>query len=63
MICGSFLRAGKVSIEALHKYTCAKAEMRTRPRLSGEAAMSWECAKRKPTNDYYPLLNPGAAVT
>jgi len=36
--CGTFLRAGKVSIEALHKYTCAKAEMRTRPRPSGCAA-------------------------
>ena len=31
------VRAGKVSIEALHKCTCANTEMRTRPRPSGFA--------------------------
>ena len=33
------MRAGKVSIETLHKCTCANAEMRTRPRLSDRVAM------------------------
>lgn len=33
------MRAGKVSIETLHKCTCANAEMRTRPRLSDGVAM------------------------